>query len=60
MEETSILSEEERKELLSSLERAQARVKAGEAVQFDAAALRTRLLEIYRKGKREPQTPTSS
>jgi hypothetical protein len=62
MEEMPILSAEERKKLLRSLEQAQARVKAGKAVDYDPASFRTRLIGIYRKGKRddEPQTPTSS
>jgi hypothetical protein len=52
MEEMPILSAEERKKLLSSLEQAQLRVKSGEAIIYDPTSLKERLIRIYREGKR--------
>jgi hypothetical protein len=52
MEEMPILSAEERKKLLSSLEQAQLRVKSGEAIIYDTTSLKERLIRIYREGKR--------
>lgn len=52
MEEVPILSEIERKTLLASLERAQARVKAGKGVAHDPKTFKNRLLGIYRSSKR--------
>ena len=52
MEEIPILSARERAELLDSLEKAQARVRAGKAVDCDLDALKNRLIAIYRGGKR--------
>jgi hypothetical protein len=51
MEQSPILSEEERKELLASLEQAQARVKAGQALDCDPINFKHRLIRIYREGK---------
>ena len=52
MEEIPILSTRERAELLDSLEKAQARVRAGKAIDCDLDALKDRLIAIYRGGKR--------
>jgi len=52
MEDVPVLSKKERAELLTSLEEAQARVKAGKAVEYDAKAFKDRLVGIYRSGKR--------
>jgi hypothetical protein len=52
MDEMPVLSPEERIELLISLERAQARVKAGKAIDCDPDSLKDRLIRIYREGKR--------
>jgi hypothetical protein len=52
MEETPILSAEERKKLLTSLEQAQLRVKSAEAIIFDPDTFKDRLIRIYREGKR--------
>jgi hypothetical protein len=54
MEEIPILSARERAELLDSLEKAQARVRAGKAVDYDPDAFKNRLIDIYRRGKRYP------
>lgn len=52
MEEIPILSSRERAELLDSLQKAQARVRAGKGVDLDPDALKERLIGIYRRGKR--------
>jgi ribosomal protein L29 len=52
MEEIPILSTRERAELLNSLEKAQARVRAGKAVQYDPDTFKKRLIGIYRGDKR--------
>jgi hypothetical protein len=52
MEEIPILSARERAELLDSLEKAQARVRAGKGVDYDPATFKDRLIGIYRRGKR--------
>jgi hypothetical protein len=52
MEEVRLLSPEERAALIASLEEAEARIKAGEGIEYEPAALKDRLLKIYRKGKR--------
>jgi hypothetical protein len=52
MEEIPILSSQERAELLDSLEKAQARVRAGKALDYDPVAFKNRLIGIYRRGKR--------
>lgn len=52
MEDIPILSARERAELLDSLEKAQARVRAGKAVDYDPDAFKDRLMSIYRGGKR--------
>jgi len=52
MEEISVLSESERAELITSLKEAEARVKAGQAVDYDPKTFKKRLLDIYRRSKR--------
>jgi hypothetical protein len=52
MEEVPLLSPEERAALVSSLEEADARVKAGQAIEYNPAALKDRLLNLHRKAKR--------
>jgi hypothetical protein len=47
MEEIPILSEREREELLESLRQAEARVKAGQAIDYDRKSFRERLIAIY-------------
>jgi hypothetical protein len=52
MEEIPVLSDKERAELLASLKEAEARVKAGKAVDYDPKTFKQRLLRIYRGRKR--------
>jgi hypothetical protein len=52
MEEIPILSDQEREDLLDSLRQAEARVKAGQAVDYDRKSFRERLITIYRGSKR--------
>lgn len=52
MEEVPVLTPEERAALITSLEEAEGRVKAGQFVEYDPATLKNRLLEIHRKAKR--------
>jgi hypothetical protein len=52
MEEVPILSARERAALLESLEKAQARVRAGKGVDLDPDALKDHLIGVYRRGKR--------
>lgn len=52
MEEIPVLSETERAELTSSLKAAEARLKAGKAVDYDPKTFKDRLVGIYRRGKR--------
>ena len=52
MEELPVLSEEERAELVRSLKDAEARAAAGEAVDYDPATYKDRLIGIYRDGKK--------
>ncbi len=51
MEETLLLSGQERADLLKSLKEAEARAIAGEGVDYDLEAFKARLLEIYRGRK---------
>jgi hypothetical protein len=53
MKKIPVLSDKERAELITSLEQAEARVKAGEAIDYDPATFKDRLACIYRGGKRE-------
>jgi hypothetical protein len=48
MEDVPVLSAEERAELLTSLEQAQARAKAGKAVEYDPKAFKDQLIEAMR------------
>jgi hypothetical protein len=52
MEEIPVLSDGERAELQASLEQAEGRVKAGEAVDYHPKAFKDRLVAIYRAAKR--------
>ena len=52
MEEVPVLTPEERAALITSLEAAEARVKAGPFVEYDPTTLKDRLLDIHRKAKR--------
>jgi hypothetical protein len=52
MEEVPLLSPAERAALVASLEEAEGRIKAGEGIEYDPAALKDRLLNIHRKAKR--------
>ena len=47
MEEVPLLSPEERAALIASLEEAETRVKAGQGIEYDPAALKDRLLKIH-------------
>lgn len=48
MEEIPVLSEDERRELLTSLKEAEARVKAGKAIDYDRRSFKDRLIGIFR------------
>jgi len=52
MEEIPVLSAAERAALAAALKRAEDEIKAGKGSDFQPAALRKRLLGIYRRGKR--------
>jgi hypothetical protein len=52
MEEIPVLSARERAELLASLEAAEARVKAGKAIDYDPKTFKDRLIGIHRARKR--------
>jgi hypothetical protein len=52
MEEIPVLSAKERGELLASLEAAEARIKSGEAIDYDPKKFKDRLIGIYRARKR--------
>jgi hypothetical protein len=52
MEEIPVLSDQERADLVASLKQAEARVRAGKAVDYDPKAFKKRLLDIYRGAKR--------
>ncbi len=52
MEEIPLFSPNERAELIASLEEAEARMKTGQGLEYDPAALKNRLLNIHRKAKR--------
>jgi hypothetical protein len=52
MEEVPVLTPEERAALITSLEEAEARVKAGQFIEYDPAKFKDRLLDIHRKAKR--------
>lgn len=48
MEEIPVLSADEREELLTSLKEAEARVKAGKAVDYDRRTFKDRLIGILK------------
>ena len=52
MEELPVLNGEEREVLLRTLRESEARVRAGEAADYDPESLKQRLLRIYRGTKR--------
>jgi hypothetical protein len=52
MEEIPVLSDQERRQLTASLEQAEARIKAGKAIDYDSKTFKERLISIYRCGKR--------
>lgn len=52
MEEIPVLSDQERADLAASLKDAEARVKAGEAIDYEPKSFKKRLLDIYRGVKR--------
>ena len=52
MEEIPVLSDQERLQLTASLEQAEARIKAGKAVDYYSKTFKERLISIYRRGKR--------
>jgi hypothetical protein len=51
MEEIPVLSDAERADLIKSLEEAEARIEAGEFVEYDPKAFKDRLLAVYRAAK---------
>jgi hypothetical protein len=52
MEEIPVLTDRERADLLASLKQAEARVQAGEAIDYDSRTFKERLLSIFRGVKR--------
>ena len=52
MEEIPVLSDRERAELTTALEEAEARVEAGDAVDYEPKTFKDRLIGIYRRSKR--------
>jgi hypothetical protein len=52
MEDIAVLSEDERRELQQALRDAEARVRAGLAIDYDPETFKNRLLERYRRAKR--------
>jgi len=52
MEEIPVLSDKERTELIDSLKAAEARTKAGKAIDYDPKTFKHRLIDIYRSSKR--------
>jgi hypothetical protein len=52
MEEMPVLTAEERRALIASLEEAEARAKAGQAADFEPKTFQDRLLGLHRKAKR--------
>jgi hypothetical protein len=52
MEEIPVLSEKERADLQQSLKDAEARIKAGQGVDYDHKTFKARLVDIYRGSKR--------
>jgi hypothetical protein len=52
MEELPVLSDTERADLLASLRDAEARIEAGEGLEYETKSFRDRLIAIYRGAKR--------
>jgi hypothetical protein len=52
MEEIPVLTDEERAELLASLQEAEAQIKAGNYTEYDPKEFRDRFMRIYRGAKR--------
>jgi hypothetical protein len=52
MEEIPVLSETERADLVASLKEAEARIKAGEGIDYHPKTFKKRLVDIYRRAKR--------
>ena len=52
MEEIPVLSEKERAELIARLKEAEARIKAGDYIEYDPKKFKDRLMRIYRGKKR--------
>ena len=52
MEEIPVLSASERKEMLSTLEKAAKRIENGEGVDYDPRTFKQRLTRVYREAKR--------
>ena len=52
MEEIPVLSDQERADLAASLKEAEARVKSGQAIDYEPKTFKKRLLDIYRGTKR--------
>jgi len=52
MEEIPVLSDKERADLTTSLQEAEARVKAGAAIDYDPKTFKDRLIDIFRGAKR--------
>jgi hypothetical protein len=52
MEEIPVLGEQERADLLASLDEAQAQAQAGDFTEYDPKKLKERMLRIYRAKKR--------
>jgi hypothetical protein len=51
LEEVPILDDEERAEMLASLKEAEARIAAGEYVEYDPATFKDHLLAIYKAAR---------
>ena len=49
MEDIPVLSDQERRQLTMTLERAEARIKSGKAVDYDPKTFKDRLIAIYRR-----------
>ena len=52
MEELPVLSAEDQAKLRAELEAAEARVAAGEGIDYDRIAFRQQLIDVYRTNKR--------
>ena len=52
MEEIPVLSETERADLVASLKEAEARIQAGEGIDYDPKNFKKCLVDIYRGAKR--------